>query len=114
MHQLLEHLKCVICLGFAVEAKETRCCHQLFCTEHCTVTSAAAVSSCPYCRSARVEYLPSYIARRVLADVPTECIDGCDDATLTVGQLPAHKRTCPAVQIAARVSHADGEDSEVR
>lgn len=97
--QLLEHLKCVICLGLAVEAKESACCHQLFCAAHCT--SAAAVVRCPYCRDDSVEYAPSPLARRMLADVPAECPDGCESAALTVGQLPAHQRTCPAVAISS-------------
>lgn len=89
-----EHLKCTVCLGFAMRAVESSCCHQLFCHEH------VQPNQCPCCRKEGVVYAPAHLARRLMGAMPALCPDGCSVTGLMISKLGEHAKECPAVQLA--------------
>lgn len=88
-------MRCSVCLGFAMQAVEANCCHQLFCEEH------GKPGTCPCCRNLKdsVSYAPSFVVRRMMDALPTVCPDGCEVAGLTAGKLALHLKECPAAEV---------------
>ncbi|CAH6421645.1 Tetratricopeptide repeat [uncultured virus] len=74
--------KCMICYNNLNKAKETSCCHNLYCELCVNVWKSKINSTCPYCRSKNTEYKDNIPIQRMADQIPMTCcykINGCSN-----------------------------------
>ncbi|KAL0249398.1 hypothetical protein GEMRC1_004630 [Eukaryota sp. GEM-RC1] len=83
----LDGFTCPICLSILVNAVESSCCGNLFCSQCCKS------SSCPQCRSRSFKVSSNLPVRRMISNLPVEC-KYCAHTT-TRSEFKTHFIRCP-------------------
>jgi hypothetical protein len=89
--EILESLKCPICIDFADDPMECIHCNNIFC-RNCLGNSNPIKIKCPTCRK-DPNFKESAFARRLLANVPADCPNACT-VKLTRLDIKIHLSKC--------------------
>ncbi|XP_075265591.1 uncharacterized protein LOC142357998 isoform X2 [Convolutriloba macropyga] len=88
-------VECAICLSHPLDARELECCEQIICGGCITRVCGYENQTCPLCRKENFKAHPVRGAlRRLLESASIPCPNECG-ATMAVGNLKDHNRTCP-------------------
>jgi hypothetical protein len=92
--EILESLKCPVCLEYAEEPMECQFCNHIFCKK-CIASeqSKIKITSCPMCRK-ESNYKESAFAKRLLGNLPVSCPNECG-ANISRNELKGHLTKCP-------------------
>ena len=89
---LLEDLKCCICLEFARDPVETNCCQRIMCKTCMDKLS----NMCPICRK-KCTYSSSMVTKRMINHLDYEC-EYCTEK-MKMGELKSHMLKCERFQL---------------
>lgn len=92
--EVLESLKCPVCLDYADEPMECQHCSNIFCRKCLGIEGGnIKMKSCPMCRK-EPSFKESAFAKRLLSNIPVACPNECG-ATTSKTELNAHLLKCP-------------------
>jgi hypothetical protein len=88
LEEFVEHwLNCPVCLDYAKDAVETKCCHTLLC-QACKVEC----ESCPICMKEEYQAKPAVFVRKMISAIPYTCSCGFK---ATRYDIDTHQAKCP-------------------
>jgi hypothetical protein len=93
--EILESLKCPVCLDYAEEPMECQFCNHIFC-KNCIIgsdQSKVKITLCPMCRK-ESNYKESAFAKRLLGNLPIACPNDCS-TNISRNELKGHLTKCP-------------------
>jgi hypothetical protein len=92
--ELLESLKCPVCIDYAEDPLECQFCNHIFCRK-CIACEQSRIklNSCPMCRK-ESNFKESAFAKRLLGNLPVSCPKECG-TNLSRNELNAHLIKCP-------------------
>jgi hypothetical protein len=82
-NEILESLKCPICIDYANEPIECQLCNNIFCTLCLYKEDKLMYKSCPMCRK-EPNFKESQFAKRLLNNIPIDCPNKCE---ITVSRI---------------------------
>lgn len=88
-NNLLENLKCPICLDYANNPYECNDCFHIYCKDCLNEKNPCAV-----CRNTKPSFKESNFAKKLLLNIPSECPFKCENKTLTRGDIKHHINNC--------------------
>jgi hypothetical protein len=91
MEDILEELLCPVCCEYCDDAMHCVNCNKVFCGK-CVLVNNKPIP-CPICRK-NVTYTESKLARRMIANLPATCSNGCTDK-FTRESIKQHLLKCP-------------------
>ena len=107
--QLLEQLKCPVCLEFANNAFECSLCHNIFCPD-CIINKENKTIPCPICRM-DPNYKEAPFARKMVNSIPSTCPNECDAKNLTLGDIHSHLLKCPERKLQCEKCNFTGKEA---
>lgn len=97
-NEMLESLKCPLCLDFAEDAMECTYCNNIFCKKCIGIDlisnlNKSKLKSCPICRKEPCSFQDCLFARRLLNNLPIICPNLCGHST-SRGEMKNHLNKC--------------------